>query len=321
MSLFGISVFQDPTLARLFGVVGIFLLIASVAGWILKKTAKTDRARITIGNLNDRVAAWWVMVLILAVALAVGFHGMVVLFGLLSFLALREFLTLTPTNKGDHRALFWTFFLITPFQYYLVWSRWYSLFTILIPVYAFLFLPARSAWAGQTERFLERAAKIQWGLMICTYCLSHVPAIYMLDIPGYQGRNGSLLFFFLFVSQISDVLQYVWGKLAGKRPIAPLVSPNKTLEGFLGGVISASLLGVALHGVTPFTALQAGAMSLLIALLGFAGGLVMSAIKRDRGVKDYGTIIAGHGGVLDRLDSICFAAPVFFHVTRYFWTN
>jgi phosphatidate cytidylyltransferase len=321
MSLFGITVFRDPALARLFGMVGVFLLIASVTGWILKKTAKTDRARITIGNLNDRVAAWWVMVLILAVALAVGFHGMVVLFGLLSFLALREFLTLTPTNRGDHRALFWTFFLITPFQYYLIWTRWYSMFTILIPVYAFLFLPARSAWAGQTERFLERAAKIQWGLMICTYCLSHVPAIYLLDIPGYEGRNGSLLFFFLFVAQVSDVLQYVWGKLAGKRPIAPLVSPNKTLEGFVGGVLSASLLGVALHGVTPFTAWQAGAMSLLITLLGFAGGLVMSAIKRDRGVKDYGTIIAGHGGVLDRLDSICFAAPVFFHVTRYFWTN
>jgi phosphatidate cytidylyltransferase len=320
MTLFGISMFEDPALARLFGMVAIFLLVASVTGWILKKTAKSDKARATIGNLNDRVAAWWVMVLILAVALAVGFHGMVLLFGLLSFLALREFLTLTPTNKGDHRALFWTFFLITPFQYYLVWTRWYGLFTTLIPVYAFLFLPARSAWAGQTERFLERAAKIQWGLMICTYCLSHVPAIYMLDIPRYQGRNGSLLFFFLFVAQISDVLQYVWGKLAGKRPIAPLVSPNKTLEGFVGGVISASLLGVALHGVTPFTALQAGAMSLLITLLGFAGGLVMSAIKRDRGVKDYGTIIAGHGGVLDRLDSICFAAPVFFHVTRYFWT-
>jgi phosphatidate cytidylyltransferase len=321
MSVSEFTVFQDPALARLFAIVGIFLLIASITGWILKKTAKSDKARTTIANFNDRVAAWWVMVLILAVALAVGFHGMVILFGLLSFLALREFLTLTPTSRGDHRSLFWTFFLITPFQYYLVWARWYSMFTILIPVYAFLFLPARSAWAGQTEKFLERAAKIQWGLMICTYCLSHVPAIYMLDIPGYEGRNGSLLFFFLFVAQVSDVLQYVWGKLAGKRPIAPLVSPNKTLEGFVGGVLSASLLGVALHGVTPFTALQAGAMSLLITLLGFAGGLVMSAIKRDRGVKDYGTIIAGHGGVLDRLDSICFAAPVFFHVTRYFWTN
>jgi phosphatidate cytidylyltransferase len=315
------NVFPDPALDRLFGLVAIFLLIASLAGWILTKTVKSDKARATISNLNARVAAWWVMVAILAVALWVGFHGMVVLFGLLSFLALREFLTLTPTNRGDHRALFWTFFLITPFQYYLVWSNWYNLFTILIPVYAFLFLPARSAWVGQTERFLERTAKIQWGLMICTYCLSHVPAIYMLDIPGYKGRNGSLVFFFLFVAQISDVLQYVWGKLTGRHMIAPLVSPNKTVEGFFGGVLSASLLGMALHGVTPFTALQAGAMSLLITLLGFAGGLVMSAIKRDRGVKDYGTIIAGHGGVMDRLDSICFAAPVFFHVARYFWTN
>jgi phosphatidate cytidylyltransferase len=314
------NLFSDPDLAKMFAIVGGFLLLASIAGFILRKTAKSDKARATIGNLNDRIAAWWVMVIILAAALAAGFRGVVLLFGLLSFFALREFLTLMPTSRGDHRALFWTFFLITPFQYYLVWKRWYGLFIVLIPVFAFLFLPARSAWAGQTERFLERTAKIQWGLMIATYCLSHVPAIYMLDIPGYQGRNGSLLFFFLFVTQISDVLQYVWGKLAGKHHIAPDVSPNKTVEGFVGGVLSASLAGMALYRVTPFTPLQAGAMSLLITLLGFAGGLVMSAIKRDRGVKDYGTMIAGHGGVLDRLDSVCFAAPVFFHVTRYFWT-
>ncbi len=310
----------DPMLAKLFGFAGLLLVVASLIGFVLKKTAKSDKAKSTIGNMNDRIVAWWVMVAILAGALAAGFRGVVLLFALLSFLALREFITLTPTSRGDHRALFWSFFLITPFQYFLVWDRWYGLFSILIPVFAFLFLPARSAWAGQTDRFLERTAKIQWGLMICTYCLSHVPAIYMLDIPGYAGRNGSLLFFFLFVAQVSDVLQYVWGKLAGKRPVAPTVSPNKTVEGFVGGVLTASLLGMALYKVTPFTPLQAGAMSLVITLLGFAGGLVMSAIKRDRGVKDYGTIIAGHGGVMDRLDSICFAAPVFFHLTRYFWT-
>jgi phosphatidate cytidylyltransferase len=314
------NLFGDPALSRLFGIVGAFLLVSSIAGLILKRVAKSDKARATVANLNDRINAWWVMTLMLAGALYFGFRGVVIFFGLLSFLALREFLTLMPTNKGDHRALLWAFFLITPFQYYLVWTRWYGLFTILIPVYAFLFLPARTAWEGVTKQFLERTAKVQWGLMIATYCLSHVPAIYMLDIPGYEGRQGSLLFFFLFVTEVSDVLQYVWGKLFGKHHIAPDVSPNKTVGGFVGGVISASLLGMALHGVTPFTAWQAGAMSLMVTLLGFMGGLVMSAIKRDRGVKDYGTIIAGHGGVMDRLDSVCFAAPVFFHVTRYFWT-
>ncbi len=183
-------------------------------------------------------------------ALWSGFGGTVMLFAMLSFLALREFITLTPTSRGDHQALFWSFFLVTPLQYWLVWTQWYGLFAILIPVYAFLLLPARSAWRGDTDRFLERTAKIQWALMICT-CLSHVPAILLLRIPGCEGRNATLLFYYLLVVQISDVFQYVWGKLAGKHKIAPLVDPNKTLEGFIGGIVGAMAVGVALHGFTP----------------------------------------------------------------------
>jgi phosphatidate cytidylyltransferase len=242
------------------------------------------------------------------------------LFGLTSFLALREFITLTPTRLGDHRTLFLAFFIITPLHYYLVAIQWYALFTIFIPVYAFLFLPIRSAAAGDCERFLERTAKIQWALMICVYCVSHAPAILSLEIPGYEGQNAKLLFFLVLIAQISDVLQYVWGKTLGKRKIAPTVSPNKTWEGFIGGVISASFIGGALWRITPFTFWEAFGMSLAICFMGFGGGLVMSAIKRDRGVKDYGTLIEGHGGVLDRIDSICFAAPVFFHLTRYYFT-
>jgi phosphatidate cytidylyltransferase len=156
--------------------------------------------------------------------------------------------------------------------------------------------------------------------MICVYALSHVPALLMLDIAGYEGRNAMLVLFLVLVDQISDVLQYVWGKLFGRRKIAPMVSPNKTWEGFLGGVVCATLIGTALWWATPFSPLQAAAMSLLIALMGFAGGLTMSAIKRDRGVKDYGTLVSGHGGMMDRIDSLCFAAPVFFHLTRYYFT-
>jgi len=156
--------------------------------------------------------------------------------------------------------------------------------------------------------------------MICVYCVSYAPAVFFLRIPGYEGQNGKLLFFFVLVVQISDVLQYIWGKTLGHHKIAPTVSPNKTWEGFIGGVLSASLIGACLWWATPFTRLQAAAISLAITLMGFAGGLVMSAIKRDRGVKDFGTLIEGHGGVMDRIDSICFAAPVFFHLTRYFFT-
>ncbi len=310
----------DKQTAWLTGGVLSLLAISSIAGWLLSRRPLDEKSRTTVQNLNARIRAWWVMVAIFGLALATGRIGSTILFALTSFLALREFITLTPTRPGDHRTLFWVFFVILPLQYYLIGIGWYGLFSILIPVYAFLFIPIRSAAAGDCENFLERTAKIQWGLMVCVYCVSHVPALLTLKIPGYEGQNGKLLFFFVLVAQISDVLQYVWGKTLGRHKIAPAVSPNKTWEGFIGGILSATLIGTALWWATPFTPLQAAGMSLAITLMGFCGGLVMSAIKRDRGVKDYGNVIEGHGGVMDRIDSLCFAAPVFFHLTRYFFT-
>jgi phosphatidate cytidylyltransferase len=300
------------------GVVGL-LAVASVIGFLLGRNVSDDSRRKVIDNLNARIRAWWVMCAIFAVAISSGVIGSVVLFASMSFLALREFITLTPTHRGDHRTLFWVFFIVIPLHYYLVATRWYGLFSILIPVYAFLFVPLRSALAGETANFLERTAKIQWGLMVCVYCVSHAPALLMLDIPGYGG-NARLLFFLVLVVQLSDVLQYVFGKTLGRRKIAPSVSPNKTWEGFLGGVACSSLIGAGLWWATPFTLLQAGGMALAINLMGFSGGLCMSAIKRDRGIKDFGTMIEGHGGIMDRIDSISFAAPVFFHLTRYYFT-
>ncbi len=309
----------DPALLWTFGGVVAFLAVASLVGFVLARTVRGESGRATVRNLNARVGAWWAMVAVVALALAGGKTGAVVLFGLLSFLALREFITLTPTRRGDHATLFWSFFVVIPLQYWLVAIDWYGLFSILIPVYAFLFVPIRSALAGDTERFLERTAKIQWGLMIAVYCVSHAPALLMLDIAGFEGKGARLLLFLIVVVQMSDVFQYVWGKLLGRHRIAPQVSPNKTWEGFVGGALTATALGTALFRLTPYSPRQAAAMSLLVVLMGFAGGLTMSAIKRDRGVKDYGELIPGHGGILDRIDSLCFAAPVLFHATRYFF--
>jgi phosphatidate cytidylyltransferase len=312
-----------PTDKRTLWLVGgviALLLVASVIGFVLSRTVRGDGAKATVANLNARIRAWWVMVLVFTFAIAAGRIVTIILFGLTSFLALREFITLTPTRLGDHRTLFWAFFIVTPLQYYLVAADWYGLQIILIPVYAFLLLPVRSAAAGDCENFLARTAEIQWGLMICVYCVSFAPALLALNIEGYENAGPLLLFYLVLVVQMSDVLQYVWGKLLGRRKIAPCVSPNKTVEGFIGGVASATLLGGALWWATPFTFWQATGMSLVITLAGFFGGLVMSAIKRDRGVKDYGQMIEGHGGVLDRIDSICFAAPFFFHATRFFFT-
>ena len=308
----------DPQLVWAFaGVLGL-LVISTLIGLALKAAIKKPEAQATIRNLNARIGAWWIMSLIFALTLVISPMGSFVLFGLMSFLALREYVTLLPTRRADHRTLFWTFFIFTPLQYFLIGIHWYGMFAILIPVYAFLFVPTRLAIAGDTEAFLERAATIQWGLMICVYCLSYAPALLMLKIPGY-GPDAKLLLYLVLVDQLSDVLQYVWGKMLGRHKIAPVVSPNKTWEGFVGGVLSATAIGTALWWMTPFRPAVAAAVALTIALMGFAGGLTMSAIKRDRGVKDYGTLIKGHGGILDRMDSMCFAAPIFFHLVRYFY--
>ena len=299
------------------GIIALLALSSAITFFLKRRPGGPNKV---IANLDARVKAWWVMVAVFGVALATGGLGSVILFGLMSFFALREFITLTPTRPGDHRTLFWAFFIITPLQYYLVAMEWYGLFSILIPVYAFILVPTRSALAGDSEHFLERTAKIQWALMVCVYCVSHVPALLTLKVKGYEGQNAKLLLFFVLVVQISDVLQYVWGKMFGKHAIVPTISPNKTVEGFWGGVLSATAIGTALWWATPFQWWEAALFSFLLTLMGFFGGLVMSAIKRDRGVKDFGSLIEGHGGIMDRIDSLCFAAPVFFHLVRYYYT-
>ena len=304
---------------QLFGGLIITLIIASSIGYGLKFKVGFSTPHAVIDNLNARINAWWVMILIIFAAAALGFYGVIGLFFVISFMALREFLSLLYIRRGDHLALAACFYVILPLQYFLVAIDWFSMFTIFIPVYGFLFLPILSALLGDTAHFLDRSTKVQWALMISVFCISHIPAILTLDIEGFEEKKLLLMIFLILVVQSSDVLQYVWGKLFGKHKIAPKLSPSKTVEGFVGGVISASVLGGLLYWLTPFNPIQAVLMSLLICLMGFLGGLVMSAMKRSMGVKDWGDMISGHGGMLDRMDSLCFAAPIFFHVVRYYW--
>ena len=305
---------------QLFGGLIITLIIASSIGYGLKFKVGFSTPHAVIDNLNARINAWWVMILIIFAAAALGFYGVIGLFFVISFMALREFLSLLYIRRGDHLALAACFYVILPLQYFLVAIDWFSMFTIFIPVYGFLFLPILSALLGDTAHFLDRSTKVQWALMISVFCISHIPAILTLDIEGFEEKKLLLMIFLILVVQSSDVLQYVWGKLFGEHKIAPKLSPSKTVEGFVGGVISASVLGGLLYWLTPFNPIQAVLMSLLICLMGFLGGLVMSAMKRSMGVKDWGDMISGHGGMLDRMDSLCFAAPIFFHVVRYYWT-
>lgn len=311
----------DPQMLQLGAGVFVLLAISSVIGYLLKLRVQTEKGHEVVANLNARINAWWVMVIIFFLAMSTGGTGSVILFGITSFLALREYITLTPTRRADHRALFWAFFIITPLQYVLIGVHWFGFAVMMIPVYAYILVPIRNVLAGDSHDFLARCAKIQWGLMVCVYFVSYAPGLMLLNIPGHEGQGGKLLFFLVCVAQLSDILQYCFGKLFGKHKIAPHISPNKTVEGFVGGVASSVLVGAALYWITPFNPWQAGLMALVIALMGFFGGLVMSAIKRDRGVKDYGATIPGHGGIMDRIDSLCFAAPVFFHLTNYFFAK
>jgi phosphatidate cytidylyltransferase len=376
----GVAWLNKPTY-WLLAVVLLLLIIAFVIGQTLKRQPESHVDHALLRRFNLRVRAWWMMFVILIAGFLLGPTCTVILFGLVSFWSLREFITMTPTRRGDHRALFWVFFVLTPLQFVLVGigrafvepqgpvTAWfasllgltgmdfYGLYAIMIPVYALLFIPARIAFSGDPKRFLERTAKIQAGLLICVYALSYAPALLQLDLQTYkpppsttqiegsedltvppgssemtaarklgkrpwvEGSLAGLLFYFLLVVQLGDLFQYVWGRVLGRRPIAPEINASRTWEGFLGGTATTTLVGSLLWWVTPFRIWEAAFMSAVTAMMGFAGGITMSAIKRDRGVRDTGTLVQGHAGLLDRIDSMCFAAPIFFHITRFFFSS
>lgn len=319
----------DTPTRWLLGTVLVVLAIASLVGRFLRKQPEGTVNPALARLFNLRVRAWWMMCAILIAGFIFGYVATVVLFGVVSFIALREFITMTPTRRGDHRALFWVLCVVTPLQYVLVGlgENWYGVYSIFIPVYASLLIPARIAISGDPKWFLERSAKIQFGLLICVYALSYAPALLDLSLQvvdengnsvPWTGSLPGLLFYFVLLVQLNDVFQYAWGKIVGKHVIAPRVNSSRTWEGFCGGVASTTLVGVLLCGVTPFGIWGSAFMAMIVAVMGFAGGMTMSAIKRDRGVEDYGTLVQGHHGLLDRIDSLCFAAPVFFHLTPFF---
>lgn len=303
----------------LFGIFTCILIFASTVGFILKRKSGHAPAPV-IDNLNARINAWWVMLLVIGTAILIGNTAFIILFALISLFALREFISLLPTRRGDYFPLLVAFYFVIPYQYYLVYIDWYGLYSIFIPLYVFLFIPIASLKQEDTTHFLERSAKIQWGLMVCVFCISHVPALLNLKLRNFDGEPIWLAIWLIMVVQASDILQYVCGKLFGKHKVAPVLSPSKTVEGLVGGVFLATCLGVSMAWLTPFSYFEAAYIGLIVCIFGFFGGLVMSAIKRDRGVKDWGQLIQGHGGMLDRIDSICFSAPIFFHILRYWWS-
>ncbi len=260
-----------------------------------------------------RMRSWWIMAGLFVLAFSIGRAAIMVLFAVISWLALKEFYSIIPTRIADNTLLMLTYLSI-PIQYYWVWRGNFSLFVLFIPVGLFLILPFYMVIKGQTQEFLNTVARLQWGLLAMVLMLSHAAYLLALPIINLPASNAGLLLFLLFLTQFNDVLQYVWGRCLGKTKIVPNISPSKTLAGLVGGVSTTIYLACLLAPyLTPFSAWQALAAGALIGLGGFLGDVVMSAIKRDLGLKNTSNLIPGHGGVLDRIDSLIFTAPLFFY--------
>jgi len=296
--------------------IGALLFLASLASIALVR-ARPER---DYTELRQRVRTWWLIAGVFAAAVLFNRTVSVAVLGFISFLAFKEYLSLIPTRRADHRVLFWAYLAI-PVQYYWVWTGWYGLFIIFIPVYVFLLLPMRMILIGETQGFLRAVGTLHWGLMITVFSLSHMA--YMLVLPEATnpagGRMG-LLIFLVVLTELNDVAQYLWGKSFGRRKISPKVSPNKTVAGFVGGVATTVLLAVLFAPyLTPLSFAASLAAGALIGIGGFVGDVTISALKRDLGVKDSGSLLPGHGGILDRLDSLTYTAPLFFHFVHYLY--
>lgn len=294
----------------------LILMFATALVWV-RRRIYPER---DYSELKLRIKTWWIIVVLTTFALGFNTYFSIFCFAFLSFLAFKEYLSLVPTRRADHRVLLWAYLAI-PIQYLLVGAEWYGVFIIFIPVYWFLFMPMRMVLVGETKGFLAAVGTLQWGLMTCVFSLSHMA--YLLVLPAAGNPNGggvALLFYLVFLTQFNDVAQYVWGKRFGRVKVAPSVSPNKTIEGLVGGVMTTTLLALVMAPwLTPMGHVQALAIGVLIGFGGFIGDVTISAIKRDLGLKDSGSLLPGHGGILDRIDSLTFTAPVFFHVVYFLY--
>ena len=302
----------------LYSLAGLYVILAvsSLTTAVLKKTKPNK----DYTELTQRVNSWWVMVTIFTLAMVLSRNISLGFFGFISFLALKEYLSMIPTRRADRRVLFWAYLAI-PLQYYWVSQEWYGMFIIFIPVFIFLLLPLRMITIGETKNFLQAAGTLHWGLMMLVFSISHIA--YLLVLPAsdtFQTGGVGLVLFLVFLTQFNDVSQFIWGKLFGKRKIVPKVSPNKTWGGFLGGVLTTTVLSVLLaQFLTPLSVEMALIAGLIISVGGFVGDVTISAVKRDIGVKDSGSLLPGHGGILDRIDSLTYTAPLFFHFIYYFY--
>jgi len=307
-----------------FGLLAMISTVTFVLGLRVRQDAHGEAAQDDRRDFRQLLGTSWFMVAIFWMAWAAGERVATVLFALISFFALREFITLSPTRRGDHRSLVLAFFVVLPVQFWLVATERFDLFTVFIPVYVFLAIPVASALSGDTQRFLERNAKLQWGIMVCIYGMSHVPALLLLDFSerNYEGKGAFLVFFVVFVVQTCMVVQHLVSRRVPRPASVPAVSKSFNWYSWALGMVVGSFAGGVLSFITPFKPGQAVAMAFIACLAGSMGHLVMKALKRDRGITAWGhraMSVTGANGLLDRVDALCFAAPIFFHSVRWYF--
>lgn len=316
----------DSQIALLFVVLFGGLMVATTVFVLYSLRSDGDAARAASParlwrrqRLMHDLRSVWVGSVVFWLAWISGPVGATLAFGVFSFLALREFITLVHTRRGDHRSLILAFFVALPLQYVLVGMRAFDSFTVFIPVYVFLAIPVASALAGDPLRFLERAAKIQWGIMVCVYGLSHAPALLLLQWPGFVGRGAFLLFFLVVVTAAAQIMQELASRWLRRRPLVRRIDRSFSGRAFGLGVLAAAAAGAALSWITPMAPLQAAFMAALAGGVGTLGELVMRALKKDAGVRYWGnrSSVTGAVGLLDRVAPLCFAAPLFFHLVRW----
>jgi phosphatidate cytidylyltransferase len=271
-------------------------------------------------ELSDRVDSWWWMIGAFTALVLLNQTVAIIFLAFISYLALKEYLSLIPTRRIDREVLLFAYLAI-PIQYYWAAIDWYGMFIVFVPVWMFLFLPTLMVLKGQTEGFLRAVGTLSWGLMMTVFTLSHMAWLLVSGDKVNPVAGGvGLLFFLVVLTQFNDIAQYCWGKFLGRHKVTPNVSPKKTWEGLVGGIATTTLVA-ALAGpyLTPMDFRWSALAGLILGIAGFLGDITMSAMKRDLGVKDTGGLIPGHGGILDRVDSLTYAAPVFVHFVRYFF--
>lgn len=298
----------------------VIFIIALILGLLLFATLLFFiwgklKPQANLTELKMRTKSWWAMAAIFIGATII--HPVVsfIAFGLLSFAAMREIASISKNVRPeDRRVIIWCYLAI-PVQYFIAYKGWFNLFIIFIPVIMYIWIPFVLVIRGITTEIGRSMSVLPTQLMLTVFSISHLAYLLSLpEIPGFHAGGRGLLLFVVFLTEINDVFQFTWGKLLGRHKIIPKISPNKTWEGFIGGIISTTIIGYLLRFLTPLNGYEALLVSFLVAFSGFVGDVVVSAVKRDIGLKDTGTLIPGHGGLLDRIDSLSISAPVFFYL-------